>query len=102
MGVCKLIHFLNPTGAPKVLRQLVTPACSTTSLPPTLALPFLFLPDEREGNEVMPFLTFYFVMTSQPPVLLGSKGRGEHRAGINEQTVGTALRATGMRDLPWA
>lgn len=58
MGVCKLTHFLNLTGSPKALRQLVTPTCSTTTLPPTLALPFLFLPDAkgRKRGHAIPHL----------------------------------------------
>lgn len=82
--------------------QSVTPTCSTTfaSIFSLLSSSSLM---QREGDKVMPLLTFlYTVMIPQHPVLLGGKGRGEHRAGLDEQTVGTALPAMGMRELPWA
>lgn len=63
---------------------------------------FLFLLDAkgRKQGHAIAHLPLHFHDTPAPSAA-GGKGRGEHRAGLDEQTMGTALPATGMRELPW-
>lgn len=56
----------------------------------------------RKQGHAVPHLPLHCHCGPASSAAGGGKGRGDDRAGSDEQTVGTQLPARGMTVLPWA